>query len=165
VETRFRLSARDRRHEVARCGLGVRPERNAHSGHGARSDRCTLALLLASLPLMLLSSGCSALLLLGGAGTSAIAFATGELRATEEVPLADLDPACGIALETLGYSEIEFDRSADRARWQAKTAGGDPVDIRLRAKGPNRTEIRIRVGVFGDETRSRLVLEQIHQSL
>ena len=48
---------------------------------------------------------------------------------------------------------------------QAETAGGEPVDIRLVEKGPDRTELRIRIGVFGNEARSRLVLEQIHQSL
>ena len=41
----------------------------------------------------LLSTGCGALLLLGGAGTSAIAFATGELRSTEPLALAELDAA------------------------------------------------------------------------
>ena len=111
------------------------------------------------------TSGCGALLLVGGAGTSAIAFATGELRSTEDVPIASLDEACARAIDTLGYDEIETDRSADRVRWQARTAGGDPVDIRLVAKAPERTELRIRIGVFGDETRSRLVREQIQQSL
>ena len=109
--------------------------------------------------------GCGALLLVGGAGTSAIAFATGELRATEESSLAALDEACRVAIETLGYRDVESSRAEKRVRWQAMTASGDPVDVRLRAKGPKRTEVRIRVGVFGEETRSRLVLEQIHQSL
>jgi len=109
--------------------------------------------------------GCGALLLLGGAGTSAVAFATGELRVVEEVRLGRLDVATGIALETLGYEEIEAMREPDRVHWSARTAGGDPVEIRLRTRGRERTRIRIRVGAFGDETRSRLVLEQIRQSL
>lgn len=110
-------------------------------------------------------SGCGALLLVGGAGTSAIAFATGELRSQEEHSLTALDQACALAVEALAYDEIETEREEDRIRWRARTAGGDPVDIQLISKGPEETELRIRVGVFGDETRSRLVLEQIHQSL
>jgi hypothetical protein len=111
------------------------------------------------------SGGCGALLLLGGAGTSAIAFATGELQSTEDTALSDLDLACGEAVGRLGYSEIEITREADRVRYRAVSAGGEPVDIRLKAVGPTRTELRIRIGVFGDEAISRLVLEEIHQSL
>jgi hypothetical protein len=116
-------------------------------------------------PLALGLTGCGALLLVGGAGTSAIAFATGELRSTEETSMAELDAATRQALEALGYGAIEAEREEERVRWRARTAGGDPVDIRLRARGADRTEVRIRIGVFGDEARSRLVLEQIHQSL
>jgi hypothetical protein len=117
------------------------------------------------LAVMTSSAGCGALLLVGGAGTSAIAFATGELRAVEEAPLQEVDVACEIAIETLGYEDVVRQREPEKIRWQATTPGGDPVDIRLIAKGPDRTTVRIRVGVFGDEGRSRLVLEQIRQSL
>jgi hypothetical protein len=130
-----------------------------------RAPRPGVVCLSATLLLALATSGCGALLLLGGAGGSAIAFATGELTSQEKAPLAELDAACGVALEDLGYSQIGVERDAERVRWRATTAGGEPVDIHLRAKGPRRTEVRIRVGVFGDETHSRLVLEQIHQSL
>lgn len=130
-----------------------------------RALRPGVVCLSATLLLVLTTSGCGTLLLLGGAGGSAIAFATGELTSQEKTPLVELDAACGVALEDLGYSQISVERDAERVRWRATTAGGEPVDIHLRAKGPKRTEVRIRVGVFGDETHSRLVLEQIHQSL
>ncbi len=110
-------------------------------------------------------SGCGALLLVGGAGTSAIAFATGELRSTEQNTLVDLDRAVARAIDTLGYSEAEAERDENRVEWHAKTPSGDPVEIRLIGEGPEETELRIRIGVFGDEARSRLVLEQIRQSL
>ena len=111
------------------------------------------------------TTGCGALLLVGGAGSSAVAFATGELSVTEEVPLRELHEATRIAVETLRYRETEAVLEADRIRWRATTAGGDPVDIQLLARSPERTELRIRVGVFGSEPRSRLVLEQIRQAL
>ena len=44
-------------------------------------------------------------------------------------------------------------------------AGGDPVDIRLIFRSEDKTDLRIRIGVFGNEARSRLVLEQIRQAL
>ena len=127
--------------------------------------RGTLGVAGLLLTLAVCSAGCGALLLVGGAGTSAIAFATGELRATEDVPIEQLDAACERAIETLGYQKVEAHRQAEKVRWQATTPGGDPVDIRLIAKKSDQTTIRIRIGVFGDEGRSRLVLEQIRQSL
>lgn len=110
-------------------------------------------------------TGCGALLLVGGAGTSAIAFATGELQSSEPHSLDTIDQACALALDEMAYSEIDVEREADRIRWRAKTSGGDPVDVQLHAKGPQTTDLRIRIGVFGNEARSRLLLEQIHQSL
>ena len=114
-----------------------------------------------------LQAGCGVLLLAGGAGTSAIAFATGELRVTEAVPIATLHEATKSAVETLRYVDVEaiLEGEGDRIRWRATTAGGDPVDIRLVARGPEQTDLRIRIGVFGNEARSRLVLEQIRQAL
>ncbi len=114
----------------------------------------------------LLQSGCGVLLLAGGAGTSAIAFATGELRVTEDVPLETLHEATKTAVETLRYVDVEATLEEEgRIRWRATTAGGDPVDIRLIARGDEQTDLRIRIGVFGNEARSRLVLEQIRQAL
>lgn len=124
-----------------------------------------LAALAALSGVVAASSGCGALLLIGGAGTSAIAFATGELRSREPSPLARLDAACATAVDVLSYDAVETEREANQVRWRARTAAGDPVDIRLVAKGPEATEVRIRIGVFGDEAKSRLVLEEIHQAL
>ena len=39
------------------------------------------------------------------------------------------------------------------------------VELQLAARSSRRTELRIRVGVLGNEAQARLVLEQIHQSL
>jgi hypothetical protein len=139
----------------------------AERGRGRRAIRalvCAKAI-AASLGLLLGTTGCFGLLLVGGAGTSAIAFATGELRSTEKGPLTELDAACASAVDVLGYDEVETERDADRIRWRARTASGEPVTIRLIAKGPESTEVRIRIGVFGDEAKSRLVLEEIHQAL
>lgn len=111
------------------------------------------------------SSGCGALLLVGGAGTSAIAFATGELRSSEEVSLETLEEASRQAVERLDYQDVEIERQPDRVRIRARTAGGESVDLRMLARSPERTDLRIRIGVFGDEAASRLLLEEIHQSL
>ncbi|MBB85026.1 MAG: hypothetical protein CL931_14555, partial [Deltaproteobacteria bacterium] len=83
------------------------------------------------------------------------------------VPMEQLHEATRIAVETLRYVDVEavLESEGDRIRWRATTAGGDPVDIRLIARGDDQTDLRIRIGVFGNEARSRLVLEQIRQAL
>ena len=113
----------------------------------------------------LIATGCGALPLAGEADADAMTYTDGELRVTEEAPLDQLHVASKTALETLRYTDVASNREADRVQWQAKTASGSPVDIRLIARGPRRTELRIRVGGGGDETRSHLVLEQIRRSL
>ena len=121
-----------------------------------------------TLPMVLLTAlatGCGTLGLIGGSNRSPITFETGELRSNEEVPLAELDLACRKAIEILGYEEIEATHEADRVHRKARMAGGDTVELQLFARSSKRTELRIRVGVLGNEARSRLVLEQIHQSL
>ena len=128
-----------------------------------RSGRA--ALLCALIGMVLAQGGCGALLLVGGAGTSAIAFATGELRVIEAASLTQVHDATRLAVETLRYADAEAVLTEENVRWTATTAGGDPVDIRLSATGPEQTELRIRIGIFGNEARSRLVLEQIRQSL
>lgn len=151
-----RISVSERAVPNVATGIAERAPKRARRG---LVSLAILALLVAPL------GGCGALLLIGGAGTSAVSFATGELRSSEPTPLVELDAACAIAVEQLGYEEITATRDEDSVRWQARTAGGDPVDIRLKADGDDETILRIRIGIFGNETVSRLVREQIQQAL
>lgn len=130
---------------------------------GFVQNRLSTALVIALL--IALATGCGTLLKLAGSEADAIVFETGELRTKEEVPLAELDLACQKAVEILGYEEIEMTYEADSIRLTARTAGGELVELQLAATSSWRTELRIRIGVLGNEARSRLVLEQIHQSL
>jgi len=98
-------------------------------------------------------------------GASPITFEAGELRSNVEVSLDELDLACRQAIETLGYEQVETTQDAKRILWRARTASGDAVELQLAARTASKTELRIRVGVLGNEARSRLILEQIHQSL
>lgn len=132
---------------------------------GERSlGRAGLAAALA-IGLIALSAGCPAPWFAGRGERGGIVFATGELRSTEPTALDALDRACAHAVDRLGYEAVETDREADRIRWRARTAAGDPVEIALLARSPESTELRIRIGITGNEAKSRLVLEQIHQAL
>ena len=117
---------------------------------------CALVLTLAG------SAGCGALLRLAETESDEIAFADGVLSVTEKSPLSEVHEACHRAYRALGYQEVT---NADPNRLQAKTPSGDPVDILLTAKDPQRTELKIQIGVIGNEAHSRLLLEQIRQSI
>jgi hypothetical protein len=127
--------------------------------------RTRSAIILFVVFLTALATGCGALRRISGSEPSAITFEAGELRSIEEIPIAELDPACGRAALSLGYEDVRATREKNRVLWTARTVGGDPVELQLAAKYSKRTELRIRVGVLGNEARSRLLLEQIHQSL
>lgn len=116
--------------------------------------------------------GCDTLPLFGGggfgAGADAIAYEAGALDATEPSPLPDVVDAARVAIEQLGYDRVDDDRAhvdEQSARIVARTASDDEVDIRLERRSFGRTHVRIRVGDFGDETLSRLILEKIQQAL
>jgi len=124
-----------------------------------------LAIILLAALQTALATGCGALLQIGGPKPPAIIFEAGELQSNEPVALAKLDLACAKTIAIMGYKEVTSTREAKRVLWTARTAGGDPVEIQLTTKLSMRTELRIRIGVLGNEARSRLLLEQIHQSL
>ena len=98
-------------------------------------------------------------------GPDAIGFESGELRSIENTALSVVDEACGQAVVRLGYDDVEETRDPGSVRYRAHTAGGEPVDIKAVAQGKKRTELRIRIGLYGDEAASRLVLEEIQQAL
>jgi hypothetical protein len=139
TETAVRRFARHRNSTARR----PRPRLNAVKRHRPAdpSDRsrrlrpfARLAGLAALATLVAGTSGCGALLLVGGAGTSAIAFATGELRSTEKSALAELDAACAAAVDVLGYDEVETERTADQIGLPRHDhAAGDPAQ---RAREP-----------------------------
>ncbi len=122
-------------------------------------------LLLTVLISAALGTGCGAVLRFSDDQAESISFASGELRSHEPHSITELDVACGAAIDALGYEDGRAQHEEARIVWEAQTAGGDRVEIQLMSGRGKGSELRIRVGVLGDETRSRLLLEQIHQSL
>jgi hypothetical protein len=92
-----------------------------------------------------------------------VEWVRGELRATEEISLDKAWEASLAAVEDLEYGVKERRKDAMAGRVVAEQADGRDVRIQLDDQGEDLTQIRIRVGVFGDETVSRAVLERIRQ--
>ena len=113
-----------------------------------------------------LVSGCT-LLVLGGAGAGAAGYAyvKGENEKVYPCPLSQTLPAVRAAVQETGLPVVSEAADDLGARLESRTSQGDKVTITLEPKGPSVTNVRIRVGVFGDEDASRLILGRIDQLL
>ncbi len=89
----------------------------------------------------------------------------GELEAIEQATLDQSWDASLTAMERLGFVVSQRDRSDVEARILAHTQGGREVRIRLSKDTTMLSRIRIRVGTFGDEALSRLILDRIETHL
>ncbi|NGO39696.1 DUF3568 family protein [Limisphaera ngatamarikiensis] len=123
----------------------------------------TGALLLVALA----SSGCVALLVGGAAaaGAGTVAYVRGELQSTLDAPFDRAWTATVRALGDLGMPVTAQEKDGLSGRITARAAGDRKVTVQLRKVSGTATEVRIRVGTWGDEGASRQILEQIQHRL
>ncbi len=111
--------------------------------------------------------GCAALLLGGGAiaGAGMVAYAKGELIAVEDADLDRVWAAAQGAMDDLDFVIESRLTTAGSAKLVARGAGSRRVTMVVRRRVGNLTEIFVRVGYFGDEPLSRLILPKILRRL
>lgn len=107
--------------------------------------------------------GC-ALFLIGagvavGAGT--VAYVGGELKTAEQVSMDRAWNASLRAMEDLEFRVTKSHKDALAGEITARRADDTKITVRLKKQTDQVTEIRIRVGTFGDETLSRLIYDKI----
>jgi hypothetical protein len=119
--------------------------------------------LFPALFLSILLSGCppAALLIGGAAGGGAVAFVGGELKSTEEVSLNRAWGAAKKAMDDLEFAITSEEKDAFYGQFTARGAGDKKIKVKLKKQSDTVTEIRIRVGIFGDESLSRQILDTI----
>ncbi len=107
--------------------------------------------------------GCAVFLVGAGAaiGAGTIAYATGELRAAEQVTMDRAWSATTGALDELKLKIISAKRDELSGIVIARTADDRKVEIRLKLRANDTTEFRIRVGPIGDEVLSRAIYDKI----
>ena len=121
-----------------------------------------LAVLLAGVAIG--CSGCLAVAALGvGAGT--VAYVRGDLEAVEDASLDSVYKATEKAMDKLGIAVIEKTKDAMTAVITARDAEDKKITIKLVSAEKNATKISIRVGVFGSETKSTRIYEEIKKYL
>lgn len=130
-----------------------------------KAARCfTFALLLAG---TLTLQGCWLFLVGAGAaaGAGAVAYVEGELRSTEPVQIDEAYEASQQALRDLGLPINESKVDALEGVVTSRTADDKIVRVTLKRTENNNTQIGIRVGTFGEEVKSRQILEAIRKNL
>ncbi len=111
--------------------------------------------------------GCAVLLLGGGAaaGAGIVAYTKGELTTAEEADLDRVWAAAQGAMDDLDFVIQSRLTTAGSAKLIARGAGSRRVTVTVERRVGNLTEISVRVGYFGDEPLSRLILQKIRRRL
>ena len=116
---------------------------------------------------LLLQTGCAVLLVGGGAaaGIGGYVFVKGELKSTENAPMERVWMASLGAMEELKFPVTMQNKDAVSAQITARTAQDKKVHIALKSVGESSTEIRIRVGTWGDEALSLVIMDKLKKKL
>ena len=116
-----------------------------------------LAVSLASL------SGC--ILAAAGAGAGAVAYARGDLDTNLNYDYNKVVDSARNTIKDLEFAKISENKDALKAILVARTALDKKVEITITNSGKKLTNIKIRVGLFGDEALSMSILDKIKAGL
>lgn len=113
---------------------------------------------------MLLLQGCVvAAVGLGAAGT--IAYVRGDLQAVESESIDEVYEASLKALKELELLPTRKSKDALSAEIVTYDAQDKKILIILKSEAEGTTKLSIRIGVFGSETKSRLIYQKIRDNL
>lgn len=98
-----------------------------------------------------------------GAGT--VAYVRGDLEVVESENLNSVYKAAEKAIEELGLTASKKTKDAMSAEIIARDSQDKKIKIKLIATAEGTTKLSIRVGLFGNETKSRLIYQQIKKNL
>ena len=111
--------------------------------------------------LILAITGCLAAIATGVGAAGAVLWHQGELRADLNAPPDKVIAATERAFADLKWSKISATSSKTDGKAIARTGADEKVEVTVKQKTENTSEIGIRVGVIGDENLSRTLLDKI----
>lgn len=120
--------------------------------------------LFAVLTSLTLFSGCVALVAAGGAAGT-VAYVRGELHANLEADVPTLNDAVVEAARKLELAKISEDADKISGKFVYRNAKDTKITIKTEESTDTITELKIRVGWFGDENMSRRILNRIEKNL
>ena len=100
-----------------------------------------------------------------GAGAGTVAYLRGDLEAVESKDIDTVLEATEKAVEELELKVSKKTKDKMSAVIVARDAGDKKITIKLSAAVEGSTKLSIRVGWFGDETKSRLIYQKIQEKL
>ena len=121
-------------------------------------------LLAVTVMIAVAGSGCIAIL--GGAvGAGTIVYMKGESIRTYDYPMSEVAIAAQKTFVDLDISATETSITQLDSSLQGEMADGTKVSLKLISKAEKATEVRVRVGMIGDENSSQRIHEQILKNL
>ena len=109
-------------------------------------------------------SGC-AVALVGAGAAAGVGYVRGDLEAQMDESIDNVYNASLKALEELELAIISKDKNALGAKIISRTTEDKKIQIKLKRTENNITKLTIRIGLFGDETQSRVIYDTIKKNL
>lgn len=109
-------------------------------------------------------TGC-AVVAAGAAAAGTVAYIQGALEVDEPHPMDKVYQATKMALADLRMMVTKDQKEMYTARIEARDVEDKKAEITLNARNEGITRITIRIGLFGDEVRSRRIYMRIHERL
>jgi hypothetical protein len=100
-----------------------------------------------------------------GAGAGVVAYVRGDLQTSVPSEYPKVVEAARRALKDLEFVLVSDNKDALKAVLVARTALDKKVEVTLTNSGKKLTDIKIRVGIFGDEQLSLSILEKLKSGL
>ncbi len=116
------------------------------------------------LAVTLFMSGCIAVVAAAGAG-AVVGYKAGDFESWVDAGFDRSVRATNQAVQQLGFAKINETKDAVSDTITARTTADKAIEIRLAHGGENLTQVKIRVGVFGDEAMSLAILGKIKANL
>lgn len=108
---------------------------------------------------------CSCVAVVGGAGVGGAAYVSGDVEQDLEADIKKVAKAVETAFNKLELKTISTNHDGVSGVFEARTAKDEKVKVLLTRTGDDVTHVSIRVGLFGNEPLSQLVLDEIKKRL
>jgi hypothetical protein len=113
---------------------------------------------------MVSTQGCM-VAVVGAAAAGTVGYVRGDLQAVENAPIDKVYEASLAALDELQIPVVLKSKDALSATITGRDAADKKVTVKLKAATEDTTKLSIRIGVFGSETKSRLIYQKILEHL
>lgn len=121
------------------------------------------ASIIALAAVCLILQGCVAAVVGAGAGAGTYAYVRGEYRTTYAHSLGKTYSATLAALKELQMPVVNSIKDLTDGTIDSKKGDGSDVKILLKSEGENVTSVKVRIGIFGDEAASKLIVSKISE--